>query len=194
MARDPDAAIARYQEALALIAALQSESPANPRYIDWGARATSNLGLILVGTGMHEEAVEIQRQAVALAEQVADDVLRLGALATSRNNLAEALAQAKRPAKAETVFRQSLQQYRALADVFPKSVDYRWGVAMSLTNLAGVVLEQGRAMDAREPIEESGRFFAELKKAVGTNTDFQQNYEKHTHIRDEMRRVEGKSP
>jgi tetratricopeptide (TPR) repeat protein len=157
MAGDPDTAIARYQEALALIAALRSESPANPHYIEWGARTTSNLGLILAGTGKNEEAVAIQRQAVSLAEQVADEFLQHDALATCRNNLAEALGQAKRHAEAETVFRQSLKDYRALADRFPNDVDYRWGVAMALTNLAGVVLEQGRAKDAREPIEESGQ-------------------------------------
>jgi hypothetical protein len=57
------------------------------------------------------------------------------------------------------------------------------------------VLEQGRAKDAREPIEESGKILDDLKKALGTNADFQQNYEKHTHIRDEMRRrVEAESP
>jgi serine/threonine-protein kinase len=195
MEREPDAAIARYHEALALIAALRSESPANPRYIEWGARTTSNLGLILAGTGKHEEAVTTQRQAVALAEQVADDVLRLDALATCRNNLAEALEQAKRPAEAETVFRQSLKDYRALADRFPNDVDYRWGVAMTLTNLAAVVLQQDRPKDAREPIEESGKIFDEIKKALGNNTDFQQHFEKHTRIRDEIRRrVEAKSP
>jgi tetratricopeptide (TPR) repeat protein len=195
MAREPDTAIARYREALDLIAALRDEPPANPRYTEWAAKTTSNLGLILVATGKLEAAVAAQRQAVALAEQVADEFLRLEALAMCRNNLAEALEQAKRPAEAETVFRQSLKDYRALVDRFPNDVDHRWSVAMALTNLAGVVLEQGRAKDAREPIEESGKIFDELKKALGTNTDFQQHSEKHTRIRDEMRRrVEAKSP
>ena len=73
-----------------------------------GGRTTSNLGLILAGTGKHEEAVTTERQAVALAEQADDEFLRLDALATCRNNLAEVLARAKHPAEAETVFRQSL--------------------------------------------------------------------------------------
>jgi serine/threonine-protein kinase len=195
MERDPDTAIARYGEALALIAALRSESPANPRYTEWEARTMSNLGLILVGTGKSEAAIAAQRQAVALAERVADDFLRVDALATCRNNLAEALEQAKRPAEAETIFRQSLKDYRTLAGRFPNDVDYRWGVAMALTNLAEVVLQQDRPRDARELIEVSGKIFDDIKKSLGTNADFQQHHAKHIRIRDAIRRnLEAKNP
>jgi tetratricopeptide (TPR) repeat protein len=195
MERDPDTAIARYREALALIAALRSESPGNPRYTEWEARTTSNLGLILVRTGKLEAAVAAQRQAVASAERVADDFLRVDTLATCRNNLAEALEQAQRPAEAETIFRQSLKDYRTLAERFPNDVDYRWGVAMALTNLAAVVLQQDRPKDAREPIEESGKIFDDIKKSLGTNADFQQHHAKHIRIRDAIRqRLEAKNP
>src|SRR5262249_51832686 len=153
MQSDPNTAISRYREALDLIAALRDEPPANPRYTEWAAKTTSNLGLILVATGKLEAAVAAQGQAVALAEQVADEFLRPEALTTCRNTLAEALEQAKRLAEAETVFRQSLADYRTLAGRFPNDVDYRWGVAMTLTNLAAVVLQQDRPKDARELIE-----------------------------------------
>jgi serine/threonine-protein kinase len=188
MDRDPDAGIARYREALTLLAALQSESPANPRYIEWGARTTSNLGLILLATGKLDDAVTAQRQAVALAEQVADDFLRLDALAMCRNNLAEALEQAKRPSEAESLFRQSLKDYRTLAVRFPNDVDYRWGAAKTLGNLAAVMLQQGRPEDALELVEESGKIFDDLKKTLGNNAQFQEHYNKYTRIRDAIRK------
>ena len=49
MEQDPDVAIARYREALALLAPLRREAPSNPRYAEWEARTKSNLGLILAG-------------------------------------------------------------------------------------------------------------------------------------------------
>jgi tetratricopeptide (TPR) repeat protein len=195
MEREPDTAIARYREALALIAALRSESPASPRYTEWGARSASNLGLILSGTGRTEDAIATQRQAVALAEQIADDFLRLDALAMCRTNLGEALEQAKRLAEAEAIFRQVLQSYRTLAARFSDDMDYRWGVAMALTNLADVVLRQDRPRDAREFIEEAGRIFDDIKKSLGTNGEFQQHYAKHVRTRDAIRRsLEARSP
>jgi tetratricopeptide (TPR) repeat protein len=195
MGTDPDTVIARYREALALIGALRSESPADPRYTEWEGRATSNLGLMLVATGKTEEAVAAQRQAVALAEQVGDEFFRLDALATCRNNLGETLERARRPAEAEAIFRRSLEDYRSLADRFPNDVDYRWGVAMTLTNLADVVLQQDRARDARELIEEPGRIYDDLQRALGTNDEFRQHREKHIRIRDAIRqRLESKRP
>jgi serine/threonine-protein kinase len=195
MERDPDAAVARYRDALALIAALRIESPANPRYSEWEARTTSNLGLILVETGKSEAAIAAQRQAVALAERIADDFLRDDTLAMCRNNLAEALEQAKRPADAETIFRQSLKDYRTLADRFPNDVDYRWGVAMALTNLAAVVLQQDRPKDALGLIEESGKIFDDIKKSLGNNAEFQQHHAKHIRIRDAIQQsLKAKNP
>jgi len=192
---DPDTAIMRYNEALALIAALRRESPANPRFTEWGARTTSSLGLVLFDTGKTDAAVAAQRQAVALAEQVTDEFLQLDALAHCRNNLAEALDKAKLTAEADTIFRQSLQGYRTLAARFPNDVDYRWGVAMTMTNLAAVLLEQGRTKDARELIEESGKIFDELEKPLGTNPLFRDHHEKQRRVRDEIRQAsDAKSP
>ena len=193
MESDPDTAIARYREALALIAALRSEAPASPRYTEWEARTMSNLGLILAGTGKTEAAIAAQRQAVDLAEHVADEFLRLDALAMCRNNLAEALEQAKRPAEAEAIFRESLTNYRALAGRFPNDVDYRWGVAMALTNLAGVVLQQDRVKDASELIEESGKIFDDLIKTLGANAHFKEHHDKYTRVRDAVRQRLGHS-
>jgi hypothetical protein len=145
----------------------------------------------LVETGKSEAAIAAQRQAVALAERVTDDFFRVDALAMCRNNLAEALEQAKHPAEAETSFRQSLKDYRTLADRFPNDVDYRWGVAMALSNLADVVHQQDRPKDARELIEESGKIFDDLKKSLGTNAEFQEHHAKHIRTRDAIRRSLG---
>jgi serine/threonine-protein kinase len=185
--RDPDSAIAHYREALVLTGALRAESPANPRYTEWEARTTSNLGLMLCATGKIEAGVVAQRQAVALAEQLTDDFQRLDALAMCRNNLAEALEQAKRSTEADTIFRQSLKDYRTLAGRFPNDVDYPWGVAMTLSNLAAIVFQHGRLKEARELIHESGKIFDELRTRLGTNADFQQHQETHTRIRNAIK-------
>jgi serine/threonine-protein kinase len=195
MEREPDTAIARYREALTLISALRSQYPANPRYTEWEARTTSNLALVLTETGKIEDGIATQRRAVALAEQIADDFLRLDALAMCRNNLGEALEQAKRPAEAEAIFRSVLKDYRTLADRFPNDMDYRWGVAMASTSLADVVLQQDRPKDASELIEQAGKIFDDLEKPLGANPEFRQHHEKNKRVRDAIRqRLEAKSP
>ena len=74
---------------------LRKDDPANPQYTASEARTKSNLGLILTETGKTEAAIATQREAVAAAEQISDEFFRLDALATCRNNLAEALEQSK---------------------------------------------------------------------------------------------------
>jgi serine/threonine-protein kinase len=188
MASDPDAAIARYREALAQIEDLRREAPADSRFTAWAARTTSNLGLIQAATRKTDASVETQRQAVTLAEQVPDEFLKLDALAMCRNNLGEALDLAGRAADAEPIFRQTLEDYRSLTRRFPNNVDYRWGVAMSLTNLAGVVLKQGRAKEAGDVIEEASPIFEAVKPSLENNADFQDHYQKHRQIRDAIRK------
>jgi serine/threonine-protein kinase len=187
MQSDPRAAMEHYREALALFAPLRRESSTNSRYAEWEARTMSNVGLILVATGKIEDGVATQRQAVALAEQVGDEFIRLDTLGMCRNNLAEALEQAKRPAEAETFFRQSLQDYRTLAGRFPKDVDYPWGVAMTLASLADVVLQLNRPREARDLIEGSGKLFDDLTKSLGNNAEFQEHRRKQALIRDAIR-------
>ena len=145
MQRDPDGAIARYREALGIVEGLRKQSPANPYYSEWQARTTSNLGLILTQTGKIEAAIAAQREAVAAAEQITDEFLKLDALATCRNNLAEALGSANNTAKAEPIFRQALGDYRTLAGRFPNEIDYQWSVAMVLTNIAALTNQRGSA-------------------------------------------------
>jgi hypothetical protein len=150
---------------------------------------------MLKATGKTEDAVVAQRQAVALAERVTDDFMRLHAVAHCRNNLGEALENAKRPAEAEAAFRQSLADYRNLVDQFPMDVDHRWGVAMTSTNLAEVLLQQNRPADARELIEEAGKIFDGLTKTLGDNVHFRAHQGKQKRVRDEIRlRLDARKP
>jgi len=195
MERDPDGAVARYREALALLASLRKEAPVNPRFAEWEARTKSNLGLMLAETGKTEAAIEVHREAVATAEQVSDEFLRLDAQATCRNNLAEALEYAHHPTEAEPVFRQSLRDYRTLAGRFPNDVDYRWGIAMVLTNIAAVLDQQDRRDEALVLIEEAGRMFNELSGTLGGNREFQAHHAKHARLRELTRQhANAKSP
>jgi hypothetical protein len=80
--------------------------------------------------------------------------------------------------------RQSLRDYRILAGRFPNDVDYRLGVAMALTKLAAVVLQQDHPKEARELIEESGKIFEDLTKTLGNNAHFQQHHDRYARVRD----------
>jgi hypothetical protein len=74
-------------------------------------------------------------------------------------------------------------------------VDYRWGVAMALTNLAALVLQQGHPQEARQLIEESGKLFDGLTKTLSTNAQFQQHHDRHIRVRDAIRQsLDAKSP
>jgi hypothetical protein len=74
-------------------------------------------------------------------------------------------------------------------------MDYRWGVAMALTDLADVVLQQDRPGDARGPIEEASKIYDALDKPLGANPEFREHREKNKRIRDAIRqRLEAKSP
>ena len=160
-----------YREALAILDGLCKESPANPHYPEWQARTTSNLGLILTDTGKIEEAIETERKAVTVAEHITDTFLKLDALATCRNNLAEALEYAKRPAEAEPIFRQALGDYRTLASRFPNDIDYRWSVAMVLTNIAAVADQRGGTKEALGLVDEAAKLFVSLSAALGANRE-----------------------
>ena len=113
--------------------------------------------------------------------------MRVNALATCRNNLGEVLELAKCPVEAELVFRLALEEYRKMAGRFPNDVDYRWGVAMALTNLAAVIVEQDRREDARRLIEESKKIFNDLSGKLGKNSEFQEHLAKHARVRDVLR-------
>jgi tetratricopeptide (TPR) repeat protein len=187
MSRDPDGAIGRYREALLMLAALRKGASISPHIAEWQAITTSNLGLVLAQTGKPEAAIAAQREAVAAAEQVTDEFLRVNALATCRNNLGEVLEHAKRPVEAELVFRLALDDYRKIAGRFPNDVDYRWGVAMALTNLAAVIVEQDRHEDARRLIEESKKIFNDLSGKLGKNSEFQEHLTKHARVSEVLR-------
>ena len=163
-------------------------SPAKPHYIEWQARTMSNLGLILANTGKIEAAVATQREAVAAAEQITDEFLKLDALATCRNNLAEALESAKDPAEAEPIFRQALADYRTLASRFPNDIDYRWSVAMVLTNIAAVADQRGRAREALDLVEEAAKLFVNLSDSLGKDENFQGHRSKNEQLRELIRR------
>ena len=188
MQRDPEGAIARYREARANLDALHKDSPADPRYAEWQARTTSNLGLIFTATGKAEAAIQAQREAVAVVDRVTDEFLRRDALATCRINLGDALRQGKRLTEAGSVFRQALDDYRTLAGRFPDDVDYRWGVALALSNLAEVLDQQGRPGEAVGPIEEAAKIFADLSPKLGNHEEFQENRDKHKSLREAIRR------
>ncbi len=74
-----------------------------------------------------------------------------------------------------------------MASRFTNDVDYRWGVAMVLTNIAAVADHQGRPMEALGLLEESKKIFDDLSEKLGKNTDFQQHVAKNVSVREAAR-------
>jgi tetratricopeptide (TPR) repeat protein len=187
MGMDDPTAMKRYREALAILGTLRSEIPANPLYAEWEARTKSNLGLILLDHKKIDEAVTTQREAVATAEHVTDEFLRLSFLATCRNNLAEALEAAGRPGEAESVYRQSLAEYRELTRRYPEEVDYQWGVAMASTNVASLSHQRGERQETLRMLEESTTLYDRLVESLGKNRDFQRDRAKAVKLLETIR-------
>ena len=182
MERAPDEAIAHDREALAILAFLRHEAPAHQRYAEWEARTKSNLGLDLGRNRQDRGGRRHRREAVTAAEQVFDKFLRLDVLATCRNNLGEVLESARRFVEAEAIFRLALDDYRTLTSRFPNDVDYRWSVAMVLTNIASVVHHQARDEEARQLLDESKKIFGELTASQGANAAFQRHVAKNASV------------
>jgi tetratricopeptide (TPR) repeat protein len=101
------------------------------------------------------EAVEMQRKAVALCEQLTVKAPTSSQfrdqLAISSNSLGESLARDDQNIAAEEAFRQALALKRQLAAEFPAVPEYLRGVAISLNNL-GIVYKNTERFDEAEQV------------------------------------------
>ena len=133
------------------------------------------------------DSIAAQREAVAAAEQITGEFLKLDALATCRNNLAEAMVSAKNTAEAEPIFRQALGDYRTLAGRFPNEIDYQWSVAMVLTNIADVADQRGRAQEALDLVDKAAKNFINPTASLGEDENFQGHRSKNERLRELIR-------
>lgn len=165
-------AIAKYREAIAIVADLRKESPDADQFIEWEARSLSNLGLTLSAAKQADEALDSQRKAVALAETMSEGPPKDDALATCLTNLGMALDAVDRLSEAEPVIEKNRDLYAKLHQRFPEEVDYPLGLAMALTNLASLQARQRKFAEATPVIEAALKLFEELEPSLGKNPDF----------------------
>ena len=89
--------------------------------------------------------------------------------------------------ESELVFRQSLNDYRTLASRFPNDVEYKWGVAMTLSNIGEVVDRLGRPKEALDLIDEARGIFHELAQKLNKDERFEQNRAHNDRLREQVR-------
>ena len=124
---------------------------------DWEARTLSNRALLL-GEALKRpaEAIPLGLEAVKVARELVpgheDDIDGLDCLATCLTNAGEFELKHGDATQATAMFREVLQLYEKLAARVPSSADFRWGVAMTLSNL-GQALLQGRTPDPAAAVD-----------------------------------------
>ena len=115
-------------------------APSLPTCRDWQARTLSNLALLVEdGLKRPEEAIKLAEQAVDLAkglfEEFPKDIDSRECLAACLTNVAEIGMKYRDPAASLPTFREALALYEKLMLQVPESFEFRWDVAMGLSNV-----------------------------------------------------------
>jgi tetratricopeptide (TPR) repeat protein len=170
---------ARYRAAIEQIAAAAKADPADRRYRDWQARALSNLALLCVQSQRPEEARQHSARAVTIARQLAADFAGeidvRECLAVCLTNDAELRHNAGQREASLPLFREALELYRGLALQVPAYLEYRWGWAMSESNV-GLALGDGPPAgweQAEKHLRRSAELYEELRRANPANKELE---------------------
>jgi eukaryotic-like serine/threonine-protein kinase len=151
-----DDALAAYRERLDISRALVSESPPNTNTarVEGLSVAYAKVGVVLVHTGHHAEAVEYFRQSVELRRQLvaldATDWYRRELLADALEGLGNALARSGKPDEGIPLQTEAVDRYRAVVAHDPNNVDLQHGLAVALNAYASAKMptDRGAALAA----------------------------------------------
>jgi hypothetical protein len=134
---------AHYRKAVAYFAESAKMRPKEFLFGDWHSRSLGNLGLLCLETGGFAEATDLTRQSVSVARRLAKDFSgELDArecLAVALTNDGTVDLQRKEPASAVAKFSEALALYEGLERQLPVSLEFRWGRAMSESNLGAAL-------------------------------------------------------
>jgi tetratricopeptide (TPR) repeat protein len=152
---------------LAIEQASGSEEDAEARRIQ--AEALDGLGLSLLATGRHDEAIEALRDALVLRDWLAaefSDADHFSDLAIARDGLSRALAESGRTAEAIVEREIALQIREILASNHPRNDEYRARWANTLNDLAWLL-----ATDLDPSLRDPARALALAGEAVRIASD-----------------------
>jgi serine/threonine-protein kinase len=168
-----------YRAAIEHIDAAARIDPAELRYRDWQARALSNLALLCAQRQQPEEAQRHSARAVAIARKLAPDfageIDARECLAVCLTNDAELLLAAGKRTASLSLFGEALEHYHGLAQQVPVYLEYRWGWAMSESNL-GAALAAGPPADhdkAEKHLRRAAELYRELHRANPANKELE---------------------
>jgi eukaryotic-like serine/threonine-protein kinase len=163
-----DGAERLFTEAHDLAERLRTDFPSIARYQSLAASVLNNLSnTIKVKPARRSEArdaltraVDIQEKLVAMAPSVPD---HLSKLATMIDGLANLLREQNQLVEAEALYHKVISYQARLAAEHPQSLEFRFGHGQALHNLADVLRERGRPVDAlplaREAVKQLGSLY-----------------------------------
>jgi tetratricopeptide (TPR) repeat protein len=173
---DPAGALAAYEEARDLAAALEAESPMEAVWAVLG-QAHHGIGGVLSETGKRAEALQAYERARDIRQGLADthpaNQLYQENLANTHNNIGVMLSQAGRFAEARAEYEEALVIRQRLADAEPAATRLQSRLANSHGNIAFVLYQNGQLAGALESWEKARTIQQKLTDTHPAVTDFQ---------------------
>jgi tRNA A-37 threonylcarbamoyl transferase component Bud32/tetratricopeptide (TPR) repeat protein len=163
--------VAQYREAIARFAESTRLDPRNAPALDMQSRILGNLALVLAAPATMAEAIahadDSVRVARVLIRAYPNDLASLDCLAVALTNRAEVGAARGYDPALLPVHEEILRLYTTLNQRAPAVFEYRWGMAMAESDLAGHLIEGPPAGWDRAglAVERADRLYAELEKA-----------------------------
>jgi CHAT domain-containing protein/tetratricopeptide (TPR) repeat protein len=159
-ARQLEAALAAYEEALGLYRQLAQQQP--QVYAPYLATTLTNLGNALYQLRRLEEAVAAYEEALGIRRRLAQQQPQVYApdVAMTLNNLGNALYQLRRLEEAVAAYEETLGLYRQLAQQQPQV--YEPYLATTLTNLGNALYQLRRLEEALAAYEEALGLYRQL--------------------------------
>jgi serine/threonine-protein kinase len=174
---DKEAAIAEYQQALALWQELFDTQPSVNQYRYHLARTYNNLAILYHATGRLRPAEEAYHQVLNLWQQQADAQPTVteyrGNVASSYNNLGVLYRATGRPEEAERAYQQALALRQKLADAHPSVSEYQSHLAHSHNNLGLLYRATGRPEVAEKAYQRALALYQKLAGADPSVIEYQ---------------------
>jgi serine/threonine protein kinase/tetratricopeptide (TPR) repeat protein len=170
---DQAGALASYNKALAIRAALERSAPGNPEIKYDLASVYEMIGDILWAKGDSSAARENYEQAFAIFNELERNGTTpdVGAVGNIYNRLGQTYQQAGDFDIAKEKYESSLNAIQALLAAEPGSADHRQGIAIALMKIGDVSYQQRKYPEASENYQRSFSILSELVNADPANTD-----------------------
>jgi tetratricopeptide (TPR) repeat protein len=141
------------------------------------ASSHHNVAWVLFETGKPEEALALNRKALAIRQKLADanptGTQFQSPLAASRHNIGVVLKETGKPEEALASWREALAIGQKLADANPAVTQFRSGQAWTHTDIGLVLRDTGKPEEALASLRQASAIFQKLADANPAVTQFQ---------------------